>query len=126
MKLVLILCAVLIFMNCNQQSRFYQKSGYYTIIYQDSTFLNDSILLKGRVLSNLDCEPIPYCSVGIFNTSRGIISDSSGCFSLKIPAGNHQIYAQSVGYSFLKTKRIECFPNKVLTIHLHLGYSIIE
>ena len=64
-------------------------------------FLAGSICEHARtVISQSTREPIVYASVGVINCNLGTVTDTSGHFSLKIPAEfiNDSIRISSVGY----------------------------
>ncbi len=58
------------------------------------------IIVRGRVLDEDSREPLPYATVGIKGESIGIISNSDGFFSLRVPAGNDDkhIAVSHIGY----------------------------
>ncbi len=58
------------------------------------------IIVRGRVLDEGTREPLPYATVGVKGKSVGIISNSDGFFSLRVPAGiDHNYIAVShIGY----------------------------
>jgi hypothetical protein len=58
-------------------------------------------LVKGRVLSLPDRQPIPYANIGIMDATIGTISDQDGSFSFRIPAHymGDSILFSALGYS---------------------------
>ncbi len=83
-----------------------------------SYFLNNGnetggyILLKGTVKDSRTKEPLPYVSVGIYNTTTGTITNGNGDFNLKVPSGNidSTLFSAHIGYA------VAFFPVKQLMI----------
>ena len=81
-----------------------------------SYFLNNAnetdgyILLKGTVKDSQTKEPLPYVSVGIYNTTTGTVTNGNGDFNLKVPNRylDSIFFTAHIGYS------VALFPLKQL------------
>ncbi|HZH36699.1 MAG TPA: carboxypeptidase-like regulatory domain-containing protein [Flavisolibacter sp.] len=43
-------------------------------------------------------KPLPFSSITVKNTSRGVIANSYGSFAISLPAGEYTLVCQHVGY----------------------------
>lgn len=80
--------------------------------------------LSGKVSGN--GEGLPFASVYIKGTTKGVNSNDEGHYSLSLPAGRHTVVYQYVGYS-KKEMDVEMTGNKVLNVDLKSdGISLTE
>jgi predicted thioesterase len=58
------------------------------------------IVVKGKILSEADNQPIPYANIGLLNTTIGTISNLDGRFSIKIPQKylEEELLFSAIGY----------------------------
>ena len=55
--------------------------------------------LKGRVVNDVDEQPVPFCSVFLANTTKGTSADENGNFVLpNLPPGRFDLVVSSVGF----------------------------
>ncbi|HEX9956077.1 MAG TPA: carboxypeptidase-like regulatory domain-containing protein [Fibrella sp.] len=58
--------------------------------------------LRGRVINDVDEQPVPFCSVFLANTTKGTTADEHGNFVLPdLPAGRFDLVVSSVGFETL-------------------------
>jgi len=70
---------------------------FFTILLP-AQFLGQSVI-RGKVTSALNNQPVPNCNVFISNSSRGTVTDNSGSFQLTgIPPGKHELVISSIGF----------------------------
>lgn len=75
------------------------------------------ITLSGKIVSG--AETVPFATVNIKGTTLGTVSDANGGFALKqVPAGNHILRIQSVGYKPVEISVSENDLSKNLLIQL--------
>lgn len=91
----------------------------YPYIIFSQNHLTDSHL-TGHIIDAETKEHIPFASVIIKGTSRGITSDASGHFLLKhLPAGKLWVEASYTGYK-PDLKEVEILPNRTIEVHFSL------
>lgn len=56
-----------------------------------------SALIEGRVI-DANGDPIPFATVYIDDTTIGTTTDSEGRYSMRVPASEHRVMAQMLGY----------------------------
>ncbi|WP_020603668.1 DUF5686 and carboxypeptidase-like regulatory domain-containing protein [Spirosoma spitsbergense] len=61
------------------------------------------VKVHGQVVSERSGQGIPFATVGVEQTTNGTMADSSGRFSLTVPAKNDTLLVRSLGY---ETRRI--------------------
>lgn len=95
------------------------KSLFRAILCLMPALASTYICRSRTVLSESTGEPVVYASIGVVNRNLGTVSDTSGCFSLKIPAEfiNDSIRISSVGY-VAKTFAVRDINNIPDTIYL--------
>ncbi len=54
--------------------------------------------IKGKLVSDLDSLPIGGATIKILKTELGVITDSNGNFSIRLPIGSYQLSFSSIGY----------------------------
>lgn len=83
--------------------------------------------IKG-IVKNSDNEPIPYCSIGMKNTTIGTISDENGNYKFTIPDSlNHEIVFSAIGYTEKKRSKDELAKkgNIILDYHSNVLETVV-
>ena len=63
--------------------------------------------VKGRIIDSKNNEPVPYATINVYGTSIGVLSDSSGRFTISnLTPGYIQLKITSVGYKTNLTDNI--------------------
>ena len=77
------------------------SSGYKVI---NETASLPKTQLQGKVLESETKEPISGAEIWVEGTTISAISDKDGFFSIKVPRGYHEMYAEANGYEHKKTQ----------------------
>ncbi|MCH5720136.1 carboxypeptidase-like regulatory domain-containing protein [Niabella hibiscisoli] len=74
----------------------------FVLMLLGSAALAQSGTIKGRVTTS-DDQPAPYVTITAVGSSRNVITDEAGFYTLtKVPAGDYELEASFVGYETLK------------------------
>jgi hypothetical protein len=82
-----------------------------------SAKVSSSAVLKGRI-TDVSGEPLPFASLYIKGTTKGVTTNAAGYYTLELPNGGHTVVAQYVGFQkqevAVEMKNIEQVKNIVL------------
>ncbi|MBA3680017.1 MAG: carboxypeptidase-like regulatory domain-containing protein [Bacteroidetes bacterium] len=78
-------------------------------------FFSQQFILSGKITGN--GESLPFATIYLKGTTKGVNSNDEGSYSLKLDPGKHIIVFQYVGYS-KQEKEIDLKENKTLNINL--------
>ena len=62
-----------------------------------SAQVGSSAVLKGRI-TDVSGEPLPFASLYIKGTTKGVTTNAAGYYTLELPNGGHTVVAQYVGF----------------------------
>ena len=83
-------------------------------------------IIKGIVTDSISNEPLPFVSVSLKGSTLGIMTDNTGRFTLKVPAGQQILTVSSITYRE-KSISISNIKLNVLKIQLfRKSYSMSE
>ncbi|MEN0057045.1 MAG: DUF5686 and carboxypeptidase regulatory-like domain-containing protein, partial [Mucilaginibacter sp.] len=72
--------------------------------------------ISGKI-TDQNNQPVPFASVYINNTSRGVSANSEGYYELQLQAGNYELQYKAVGYS-QQSREITLTGNQVINVSL--------
>lgn len=85
----------------------------------------DSYILKGKVISQEETEPIPQATLEIIELNKYITTNISGGYSLRLPAGTYTLAVTSMG-TYEKKYKIKVLSDGELTIKLKRKNFMLE
>lgn len=74
------------------------------------------VSISGKITDENN-KPVPFASVYIKNTTKGVSANSEGVYQLQVAAGNYDLQYKAVGYS-QQSRRIELTGSQVINISL--------
>lgn len=86
-----------------------------SLLFLSISIRSQTYILSGKIKGN--SEILPFASVYIKGTSKGVNSNDEGKYSLKLDKGKHRIVFQYVGYSKQEVE-VDINENKILDINL--------
>ena len=86
--------------------------------------ISQQFILSGKITSNN--ESLPFATIYLKGTTKGVNSNDNGNYSLKLDAGKHIVVFQYIGYSKQEIE-VELTENKTLDVNLKLdGIALKE
>ncbi len=62
------------------------------------------LTIRGQVVGGKDQQPLPFANVFLSNTTKGVLTDEAGSFTLvNVPAGKFDLIVSYIGFATLKT-----------------------
>lgn len=92
------------------------RSSFYLVILLFNFVHAQTFVLSGKI-TDTKKEPLPFATIYVKGTSIGTNSNEDGNYTLKVPAGEHEIVYQYVGYS-KRIEKVKILENKTLDITL--------
>jgi TonB-dependent SusC/RagA subfamily outer membrane receptor len=86
----------------------------FALLFSVVMFAQESMLLKGTVVSEVDKQPIPGVNVLVLNTTRGASTDFNGDFQIQVTSGD----VLQFSYLGFVTKTVTISDQKTLTVSL--------
>lgn len=81
---------------------------------------------EGRVVDALTSESLPGASIALIGTTLGATTDANGFFSIReVPIGEYRAIASYIGYSSMKSPKVNSLKGKTTTINFKLMQATI-
>ena len=94
------------------------------LLFASSFSISQQYTLSGKISGNN--ESLPFASIYIKGTTKGVTSNDEGAYSMKLEKGNYILVFQYIGFSKQEIK-VDLNENRVLNIDLKLdGISLKE